>query len=106
MELFRIAKRRYNRLMIKAGFPECTIGTEHSIGTDNWNIRDMVAECDVKSILYTEDGNPKCLLRHSENVIERKQWVSEYSGFRNFVKNYEDYIEELQCESAHLSQYD
>lgn len=106
MELFRTAKRRYNRLMIKAGFPECTIGTDASVGTDNWNIRDMVAECDVKSLLYTEEGNPKYLLRRSENIDERKQWTSEYSGFRNFVKNYEIYAEELQCDTAHLSQYD
>lgn len=106
MEIYRNAKRRYNRLMRKAGYPEFTVDTIDSVGTDNWNLRDLVAECDAKMELYKEDGHPKCLLHTSSNPEERKMWSSEYSGFKNFVKDYEMYIEDMQCEAAHLSQYD
>lgn len=92
--------------MRNAGFPESTIDTKESVGTDNWNLRDMVAECDVKAELYREEGTEKNRLQTSPDPQERKRWVNEYSLFRNFIHDYEDYIEDMQCEAAHLSQYD
>ena len=37
------AIKRYNGIMLGMGYEYLTIGTILSEGTDNWNIRDMVA---------------------------------------------------------------
>ena len=39
------AIKRYNGIMQCIGYDHLTIGTNLSEGTENWNIRDIVAEC-------------------------------------------------------------
>ena len=39
------ATQRYNNIMERLGYEHNTIGTRFSEDTENWNIRDMVAQC-------------------------------------------------------------
>ena len=40
------AIKRYNAMMNEMGYEHNTIGEGWSDKTENWNLRDMVAECD------------------------------------------------------------
>lgn len=99
------AVKRYNRIMDSIGCEHLTIGTELSEGTDNWNIRDMVAEADYLLSCYYENGN----VRHDDRLDSEeayKEWISETGKLKRFIKAYEPLINNIKCTENHCSKYD
>lgn len=87
-------------------YEHLTIGTTLSEGTENWNIRDMVAECDYVLSCYYEDGHCNGDMRYSDNESERKTWRSETGRLKRFIEAYKPFIEGVVCASGHCSKYD
>lgn len=100
------AIRRYNNIMEVIGYEHNTIGTWFSEGTDNWNLRDMVAEADYTLSTYYEDGHCNGGMRYSDEPDERKMWKSETGRLQRFIKAYEPFIKDMRCAEGHCSKYD
>ena len=100
------AIKRYNDIMNTIGYEHNTIGTDYSEGTENWNIRDMVAEADYTLSTYYEDGHANCDMRYSEEPDERKYWRSETGRLKRFIDAYKPFIWDVDCAEGHCSQYD
>lgn len=100
------AIKRYNDIMAVIGLEHNTIGTRYSECTDEWTLRDMVAECDYVLSTYYELGHCNCDLRYSEDVNDRKMWKSETGRLERFIKTYEPFIKDLKCVTGHCSRYD
>ena len=105
-DYFDKAVKRYNDIMMSLCYEHVTIGTRYSEGTENWNIRDMVAECDYVLSCYFEGGHLRAEMRHSEDTEARKLWRSETGKLKRFIAAYEPFIEGVICEAGHCSQYD
>lgn len=103
---FEKAVKRYNGIMMSLCYEHVTIGTQYSEGTESWNIRDLVAECDYVLSCYYEVGHCNEELRHSEDPNERKLWYSETGKLRRFIDAYKPFIEGVICEAGHCSRYD
>ena len=88
------------------GYEHNQIGTHFSENTENWNLRDMVAECDYVLSSYYEDGHVNGDMRYSEDPSERKMWKSETGKLTRFIKAYEPFIDGLKCFEGHCSKYD
>ena len=100
------AIKRYNILMGITGHEHNQIGTCYSDGTENWTLRDMVAEIDYHLSTYYENGHVNCDLRYSFDADERKMWRSETEKLKRFIKTYEPFISEMKCFQGHCSNYD
>jgi len=99
------AIERYNDIMGIIGYEHNQIGTCFSENTENWNLRDMVAECDYTLSTYYEDGHCNCDMRYGEED-EKKMWRSETGKLKRFIKAYEPFIEDMECYEGHCSRYD
>lgn len=98
---------RYNGIMFDLCADHLTIGIEgDSEGTDKWNLRDMVAECDYLLSTYYDDGHTNYDMRNSENEEERKAWKSETGKLRRFINAYVPFIQGMKCTEEHCSKYD
>lgn len=100
------ALKRYNDLMYSLAREHNTIGEPLSEDTSEWNLRDMVAECDYELSTYYEVGHLNEELRHSDDEDERKMWRSEVGKLVRFIKRYEPFIEDMVCAVGHCSKYD
>ena len=100
------AVKKYNDIMETCGYEFNTIGTSLSEGTENWNLRDMVAECDYVLSTYYEDGHCNCEMKFSEDEDDRKRWVSEVGMLKRFIKHWEPYIDGMEWTQGHCSMYD
>lgn len=100
------AIKRYNNIMETLGYEHNTINTIFSEDTENWNIRDMVAECDFTLSCYYEDGHCNCDMRNSDDSEDRKMWKSETGKLKRFIETYKPFIDGVTCVSGHCSQYD
>lgn len=100
------AINRYNDIMERIGYEYNTIGMKRSEETDNWNLRDMVAECDYVLSCYYESGHCNCEMRYSDDIEERKMWKSETGKLSRFIKAYEPFIKDMKCTVGHCSSYD
>ena len=100
------AIKRYNGIMQGMGYDHLTIGTSLSEGTDNWNIRDMVCECDYQLSMYYDEGNINGELRYSDDESDRKAWASETGKLKRFIAAYVPFIENVKCTDGHGSKYD
>ena len=90
----------YNNIMVTIGCDHLTIG--YGENTDNWNLRDMVAECDYQLNTFYDYG-------HCNNELKEydyKEWLSETSRLKRFIKNYWPYTKEMKCYEGHCSKYD
>jgi hypothetical protein len=87
-------------------YEHVTIGTKLSEDTTDWNLRDMVAECDYVLSTYYENGHCNYDMKHSDDPDERKQWKSETGKLSRFIKAYEPYVKDLTCAAGHCSKYD
>lgn len=96
------AIRTYNNIMYDLGYEHNSIGTKYSEDTDNWNLRDMVAECDYVLSTFYEEGHCNESLRYSDYI----KWKSYTSRLKRFINNYNKYILDMKCESGHCSIYD
>lgn len=100
------AINKFNDLMEMIGHEYTTIGTVWSEGTEDWNLRDMVAECDYILGCYYEEGHCNGEMRYSDDPEERKMWASETGKFKRFIKRYEPFIKDMVCAGGHCSSYD
>lgn len=98
--------KRYNGIMESIGYEHNTINTKFSENTEDWNIRDMVAECDYILSCYYESGHCNNDLRYSSEPEERKMWKLETGKLKRFIEAYKPFIGGLKCVSGHCSQYD
>jgi hypothetical protein len=99
------ALKRYNNIMWALCYEHNTIGTSLSENTENWNLRDMVAECDYVLSTYYEDGHMNHDLKY-EGKEEYKVWVRETGYLKRFIATYEKFIDDMECTEGHCSQYD
>ena len=124
------ATKRYNSIMNDLGYEHNTIGTDFSENTDNWNLRDMVAECDYVLGTFYEEGHANNEGRYLELIkidLEtlmskekfryytrlnkeaeevHKFWLSMTRRLRNFIKAYEPHIKHMNCDQGHCSRFD
>lgn len=100
------AIKKYNYIMNLIGWEHDTIGTDESEGTENWNLRDMVAEMSYALSTYYEEGHANAEMRHSEYEDERRYWINETGMIKRFIKRYEPYIQNMVCTAIHCSDYD
>lgn len=100
------ALKRYNGIMANLGYEYNQIGTRFSEKNENWNLRDMVSECDYVLSCYYDDGHVAGEMRYSEDPEERKMWKSETGKLARFIKAYEPFIDDLVCFEKHCSKYD
>lgn len=99
------ALKRYNDIMYDVGYEHSTIGTRFSENTENWNLRDMVAEADYLLKCYYETGHCRCDDRFLGEE-EYKIWVSETGKLKRFIKTYEPFIVDMICFEGHCSKFD
>ena len=100
------AVKKYNDIMETIGYEFNTIGTSLSEDTENWNLRDMVAECDYVLSTYYEDGHCNCEMRFSDDEDDRKAWVSEVGRLKRFINHWWPYVRDMKCAEGHCSRYD
>lgn len=114
------AKKRYNSMMNDFGMEYLTIGTNYSQDTDNWNLRDMVSECQYQLNVCYEDDNANSEGRSISDYLDmysasyaeaeaeaiHKEWLSKTQRLRNFIKKYSEYCEDIRCASGHCSKFD
>ena len=124
------ATEKYNDLMWSLCYEHNTIGTRLSENTENWNLRDMVSECQYVLDCCYEEGNlnnegqhPDYWEHTTETILNKakydyvnrhndaqkelhKYWLSKTRRLRNFIKKYEPYIQDMTCSMWHCSHYD
>lgn len=100
------AIKQYNRIMGVLGYEHNEIGTPFSENTENWNLRDMIAECDYTLSTYYEDGHCNADMRYSDDPEDRKMWRSHTGMLERFIKHYEPYTRGMKPFEGHCSQYD
>ena len=99
------ALKRYNDIMYDLGYEHSTIGTRFSENTENWNLRDMVAEADYLLSCYFESGH----CRYEDRLVDKehyKMWLSETGRLKRFIKAYEPFVEDMECFEGHCSKFD
>lgn len=82
---FEIAKEKYNKIMGKIGREYLRVPNGEN--TENWNLRDMVAECDYNANTGSEMG----LMGY------------EVAMLRRFISQYKDKIDDMVCTTNHYS---
>lgn len=98
------AKNRYNKLMFELCLEYLTIDTNYSESTNDWNIRDMVAECDYQLGLYYEYGTtPYDELHHRYGTDDYKNALSITGKLKRFINTYSKFIDGVKCTQNHLS---
>lgn len=100
------AIKRYNDIMKCLGYEYNTIGTIYSEGTEYWNLRDMVAECDYILSTYYEDGHFNNYMRYSDDPEDRKMWKRETARLRRFIYKYISDVQSMICYEGHCSDFD
>ncbi len=104
LDLKKVIKR-YNSIMWELCYEHLTIGTTLSEETENWNLRDMVAEADYILSTYYEHGHVNNDLLN-EGVETRKAWRRETGRLRRFIEAYEPFIGNMKCSEGHCSRFD
>ena len=99
------AVKTYNNIMFDIYREHLTINTDFSENTDNWNLRDMVSECDYQLSTYYEIGHINESLRDGDEN-ERKTWKSETRRLKRFINNYAPYTKGMEVTQGHCSKYD
>lgn len=105
MDMQKVIKR-YNSIMSMLCYEHNTIGTRLSEDTENWNLRDMVAECDYVLSTYYEDGHCNGDMRYSYEPEERAAWRRETGFLKRFIDRFSPMIADMKCVSKHCSKYD
>ena len=78
------AINEYNELCFAYGLEHCTVNTEYSEGTENYNLRDMIAELDYYN--------------HTDALMDDEKYE-----INKFIKKYEKYAKGLKCNVHHCS---
>ena len=93
---------RYNDLMYGIDVEHKTIGTGFSEGTENWNLRDMVAEADYWLGTFYEDGHCNHELIHDDP----NSWKSQTGKLKRFIARFKDEALTMRTTTDHCSKYD
>ena len=96
---------KYNTIMNYIGYEHNTIGTKFSEDTDNWNLRDMVAEIDYVLSTYYEDGHINYEMQFGTIDIQLN-YIQETTMLKQFLDMYEPYIKKMICSAGHCSRFD
>lgn len=100
------AIKKYNEIMNHCGYEHCTIGTDFSEDTDDWNLRDMVAEMDYVLSTYYESGHCNGDMRYGDDD-ERKAWRNDTARIKRFITKYASFVTDMTCAAGHCwSKYD
>ena len=100
------AIKKYNDIMYSVCYEYKTIGTGYSENTEQWNLRDMVAECDYILSTYYEQGHLNEEMRNSDDANERKMWRSDTGKLRRFINHYDPFVDDMRCHENHCSRFD
>ena len=103
------AIKRYNRIMFDLCLEFNTIGTSYTEDPkerNNWNLRDLITECDYQLSTYTEWGHTNYEMRYSDDPDERKMWRSDTGKLERFINHYEPYTRGMKPFAGHCSKYD
>ena len=104
--IYDIAVKRYNAIMERIGYEHNTIGTSFSDETEDWNLRDMVAEMDYVYSCYFEDGHCNGDMRYSDDPDERRMWHNETALIKRFIDRFKPHIDGIKCTHGHCSKFD
>lgn len=102
------AVEEYNNIMYKLGYEHNTIGTRFSEDTEDWNLRDMLAECDYVLDTYSESGHANYEMLHgSDGKDGIEQAEKEIAELKKFLKKYDKEGTKLNTMACrHCSKYD
>lgn len=104
---FNKVKEQYNSIMYELGYEYKTIGNEWSDCTEEWNERDMVAECDAILSTFYESGHSNEALRNSDNAEDKAFWRKSVNKLCRFVSKYKPLADNMICNGYHnSSKYD
>lgn len=92
-EQMKKAVREYNDMMYDLGYYGDTIGTSDSEDTENWNLRDMVAQCEseIYEYIYEDGGNLKTGEFYPEDVEMMKKFIERWLPFTKGMKCTEEH---------------
>ena len=96
------AIEEYNAIMSAIGLEHNTIGTRESKGTENWNLRDMVAECNYMYNLYMDSSTVYGQMYDNDY----NTWKGDSDMLYVFVGKYKGKISGIKASKIHYSIYD
>jgi len=96
----RNAIKTYNQLVIDLGY-DCDI-ISNNPDTENWNLRDMVAEIEYIRSTYYDKTHVNSKLR----VEDRRLFDNRTSRLRYFIRTYKPYIKDMEAYTIHNCKYD
>ena len=104
------AVRRYNDLVMSVAHEHVSIGTRYSEGTENWNLRDMVAEISYILEIWNDPGSISYQDAHDDSQPAHKpwykNWLNEKRRMERFIEKYLPEAFEMECSEGHGSIYD
>ena len=123
----KTAIKKYNDLMYMLCCEHNTIGTKLSERTEEWNLRDMVSECQYQLDCYYEEGHNAYEQLHAldgctmtiedlmdDRCMKRYLWMmqgveeakKEMKALRQFINTYKKDISGMECHQGHCSMWD
>lgn len=124
---FKEAVEEFNDLMIFEGKARRTIGTKYSRGTEDWNLRDMVSECQCALDRYSQEGTTAwyglyCIkeckatlfdwLDHETSrilatkIITNADAKARVKNLQNYIEQYGKDVKGMKCNAVHDSFWD
>ena len=100
---FNKVKAKYNDIMDALGYEHKTIGNDWSDGTEDWNVRDMVAECDGVLNTFYESGHSNEALKNSDSAEDKAFWRRSVKNLCKFIKDYNSQAKDMVCNGYHCS---
>lgn len=95
----------YNDIMLPIE-AQRTIGQPYSIGTSEWNLRDMFSELSHWLPSYYEEGHSNYRMQYSKHKGDREEWERQTELIKGFISKYDINIYGLICTTNHCSEYD
>ena len=93
--------RTYNHLVIDLGY-DCDIISPENPDTENWNLKDMVAEIEyIRSTYYDKNHKNNKLRNEDPGEFNRRT-----NRLRNFIRTYRPFIEGMEAYTIHNCKYD
>ena len=121
------ATKKYNALMCRLCLDFLTIGTRDSESPEEksqWNLRDMVSECQYQLDKFSEYGTNQWESLHALDDIDKDTddtWEQRYyddhidevnsakeemKALRQFINTYKKDISGMECHQGHCSMWD
>lgn len=125
----KTAIKKYNNLMYQLALDHNTIGTSLSERTEEWNLRDMVSECQYQLDQYDEygtgqwealhvmedwdgytkeeiEGSKHLARRYKEDIMTFQSAKKDMKDLRQFINTYKKDISDMECNQGHCSMWD